>query len=149
MARFPDVDGFVLSGRRVRLPRDLPTGLVVVAFKRWHQRLVDDWIAWCHTEHPGLPVLEVPVISRSYRWQRPFIDGGMIAGIRDREVLARTITVYTDVAAVLHSLGLADDSTVAALVTGPDGVVRASVRGPLDRALASEHLDPAIAAISA
>lgn len=147
MVCFPDVDGFVLSGRRVRLPRDLPRGLVVVAFKRWHQRLVDDWIAWCEDAHPGLPVLEVPVISRSYRWQRPFIDGGMIAGIRDRAVLSRTVTVYTDVPAFLDSLGLADDSTVTALVTGPDGTVQASLRGPIDQALAHEHLDPAIAAI--
>jgi hypothetical protein len=142
---FPDVGGFVLSGRRVRLPRDLPDGLVVVAFRRRHQRLVDEWIAWAHEEHPGLPVVEVPVISRSWRWQRPFIDGGMIAGIRDRAVLARTITVYTDVGAFVRALDLPDDSTVAALLTGPDGVVRAQVRGPVDARLADTVLTPVIA----
>lgn len=146
VAHFPDVGGFVLSGRRVRLPHDLPSGLVVVAFKMWHQRLVDDWIAWAQHRHPDLPVVEVPVISRSFRWQRPFIDGGMIAGIRDRAVLARTITVYTDVGDFLRALGLPDDSTVAALLTGPDGVVAAQVRGPLDAAVADTVLSPAIEA---
>jgi hypothetical protein len=144
VAHFPDVGGFVLSGRRVRLPADLPSGLVVVAFKMWHQRLVDEWIAWAEQNHPDLPVVEVPVISRAFRWQRPFIDGGMIAGIRDRTVLARTITVYTDVGAFLRALDLPDDSTVAALLTGPDGVVSAQVRGPLDTDVARTVLSPAI-----
>lgn len=144
MAQFPDVGGFVLSGRRVRLPRDLPSGLVIVAFQRWHQRLVDDWIGWAEKVAPGVPVVEVPVLPRSYRWQRPFIDGGMIAGIRDPQVLARTITVYTDLAAFTASLDLPDTSTVAALVTGPSGVVSASVRGPVDTADADQVIAPAL-----
>jgi hypothetical protein len=143
VAYFPDVGGFVLSGRRVRLPRDLPSGLVVVAFRMWHQRLVDDWIAWCQTAHPHTPVVEVPVISRSFRWQRPFIDGGMIAGIRDRAVLARTITVYTDVGALCEALELSDTSTVAALVLDGADVV-ACVRGPVNDAAAERVLSPAL-----
>jgi hypothetical protein len=143
VAHFPDVGGFVLSGRRVRLPTDLPSGLVVVAFRMWHQRLVDDWISWCQTAHPHAPVVEVPVISRSFRWQRPFIDGGMIAGIRDRAVLARTITVYTDVGALCEALELPDTSTVAALVLDGADVV-ACVRGPVDDAEAARVLSPAL-----
>lgn len=143
MAHFPDVGGFVLSGRRVQLPRDLPSGLIVVAFAMWHQRLVDDWIAWCQSAHVDVPVVEVPVISRSWRWQRPFIDGGMIAGIRDRAVLARTITVYTDVGALCEALELPDTSTVAALVLDQGDVV-ACVRGPVDHAEAGRVLSPAL-----
>ena len=143
MAYFPDVGGFVLSGRRVRLPRDLPSGLTVVAFQMWHQRLVDDWISWCQTTHPDVSVVEVPVISRSFRWQRPFIDGGMIAGIRDRSVLARTITVYTDVDAMCEALDLPDTSTVAAVVLD-QGDVTAAVRGPVDEAEAARVLSPAL-----
>lgn len=146
MAYFPDVGGFVLSGRRVRLPRDLPAGLTIVAFQMWHQRLVDEWIAWCQNAHPDVPVVEVPVISRAFRWQRPFIDGGMIAGIRDRTVLARTITVYTDVDALCEALDLPDTSTVAALVLD-DGRVEACVRGPLDEAEAATVLSPALRAL--
>jgi hypothetical protein len=135
VARFPDVGGFVLAGRRVRLPSDLPEhSLTVVAFRKWHQRLVDGWIDWSQRNHPDLSAIEVPVISRGYRWQRPFIDGGMIAGIRDRQVLARTITVYTDVPAFLQALDLPDDSTVAALVLGRDGTVHACARGPVGSA---------------
>ncbi len=146
VAHFPEVNGFVLSGRRVRLPDDLAPGLVVVAFKMWHQRLVDEWIAWAQERHPDLPVVEVPVISRAFRWQRPFIDGGMIAGIRDRAVLSRTITVYTDVATFLQGLDVPDDSTVVALLTGPDGAVRAKVRGPWDRDVADSVISARIEA---
>jgi hypothetical protein len=37
---------------------------------------------------------------------RRFIDGGMTAAISDPDVLARTITVYTDVAAFQRSLAI-------------------------------------------
>ena len=56
VARFPDVGGFVLTGRRVRLPSDLPErSLTVVAFRKWHQRLVEGWIDWSQRNHPDLP----------------------------------------------------------------------------------------------
>lgn len=140
---FPDVGGFVLSGRRVRLPRDFPPdALIVVAFQRWHQRLVDEWIAWSAEQQPQIPVIEVPVLSRAYLVSRPFIDGGMIAGIRDKAVLSRTITVYTDAVALRAALGIPDASTVAAIRWASSAIAQVVV-GPVSDEAATRLLGQA------
>ena len=54
---------------------------------------------------------------------RRFIDGGMTAGIGDPDVLARTITVYTDVAAFQRLLATPSSNDVHALVVDRDGAI--------------------------
>ena len=132
------------------LPRDLPAErtLVLVAFRQWHQALVDRWIA--RAVAAGLPptirqapgrlpvaVVELPVLSWRWRPVRRVIDGGMTAGIGDPDVLARTITVYTNVAAFQAALAIPDSEDVHALVAQPDGTVLAHASGEPDRGWAS------------
>lgn len=134
-----------LAGDDLVLPRDLPAPLtlVVCAFRQWHQRLVDDWIAWAVDEVGVAPsplgldpaarsaVVEVPVLSRRYRPARRFIDGGMATGIGVPEVLARTLTAYADVAGFADAAGIASTRTIAAMVVRrPDGAVLAHASGP-------------------
>ena len=57
------------------------------------------------------------------------IDGGMTAGIGDPDVLARTITVYTDVRAFQAALGIPGSDDVHALVVRRDGTVLAHASG--------------------
>ena len=144
-ADFPAVDGRTLLGANVALPADFPADrtLAVVAFQRGQQSRVDRWIE--RAVAAGVPpttrgatgpipvaVVEVPVLSTQWRPVRRFIDGGMTAGIGDPEVLARTITVYTDVAAFQRSLAIPSSSDVHALVVERDGTILARVCGDPD-----------------
>ena len=76
----------------------------------------------------------MPVLSTQWRPVRRFIDGGMTAGIGDPDVLARTITVYTDVAAFQRSLAIPDSDDVHALVVTRDGAILARGQGDPDDA---------------
>ena len=146
-ARFPAVRGRSLMGLEVALPRDFPAELTlaVVAFQRWHQDQVDRWIA--RAVAAGIPpttrgaagpirvaVVEVPVLATGWRPARRFIDGGMTAGIGDPDVLARTITIYTGVAAFQRALGIPGSEDVHALVVRRDGTILARGRDDPDDA---------------
>jgi len=146
-ARFPAVSGRSLLGVEVPLPGGFPAAatLAVVAFQRWHQERVDRWIA--RAVAAGIPpttrgatgpvrvaVVEVPVLSTAWRPARRFIDGGMTAGIGDPDVLARTVTVYTNVAAFQRALAIPGSEDVHALVVRRDGTILAHGRGDPDEA---------------
>ncbi|HYN48148.1 MAG TPA: hypothetical protein VER83_04730 [Candidatus Nanopelagicales bacterium] len=145
VARFPAVVGHSLLGLRVLLPGGFPgeRTLAVVAFQQRQQEAVDRWIA--RAVAAGVPattrgvtgllpvaVVELPVLSTLWRPVRRFIDGGMAAGIGDPDVLARTITVYTDVAAFQRSLAIPDGGDVQALVVARDGAILARGHGEPD-----------------
>lgn len=101
--------------------------IVVVAFQRQHQRLVDSWVPWFEDQaaiDPGLRFYELPTIGRIWAPVRNFIDGGMAAAIRDPVILQRTLTVYGDVNRVTRPLGIEDRSTIALLLVDGSGHVR-------------------------
>jgi hypothetical protein len=144
-AQFPPVIGRSLLGVETALPGGFPAELTlaVVAFQRWHQDRVDRWIA--RAVAAGIPpttrgaaglapvaVVVLPVLSTAWRPARRFIDGGMTAGIGDPDVLARTITVYTNVAAFQRSLAIPGSEDVHALVVRRDGIILARGRGDPD-----------------
>lgn len=149
--------GRSLSGSDVHLPADFPAArtLALVAFQQRHQGCVDRWIARAEAAGvPGSPVdmgtdddtcvLEIPVLSTRWKMGRGFIDGGMASSIRVPRVLARTITVYTNVSAFQAMLGIADSAEVQACVVTPEGEVLARVPGePTDAAwqIVAESLD--------
>lgn len=141
-AHFPDVEGRALNGATYRLPSDLPAPrtLCVIAFRQMHQACVDRWITWA--EEAGIPgsplditngtdtcVVELPVISTRWRLGRRFIDGGMATSIKVPRVLARTITVYTDVERFQRALQIRDSSDVQAMVINLEGTVLARSNG--------------------
>lgn len=146
---FPRVEGRSLDGAEVCLPIGLPTQLTLclVAFKQRHQACVDQWIAGAEAAGvPGSPMdlqpddqaclVEVPVLGTQWRLGRRFIDGGMASSIRIPRVLARTITVYTDVGAFQRSLDIPGSNDVHAMVVTRDGEVLARAAGdPTDPAL--------------
>jgi hypothetical protein len=124
----------------------LPSGfpgdrtLVVVAFQRWQQTRVDLWIERAVAagvpattrgqKHPmPVAVVEIPALSTQWRPVRRLIDGGMTAGIGDPDVLARTITVYTDVRAFRRSLEIPSGEDVWAFVVTRDGSILARGHG--------------------
>ena len=154
---FPRVAGRSLAGAEMVLPDELPAPrtLALVAFQQRHQGCVDRWIARAEAAGvPGSPVdmspgdqtcvVEIPVLSTRWKVGRGFIDGGMAANIRIPRVLARTITVYTNVSAFQKVLGVSDSEDVQACVVTPSGEVLARVPGePTDAAwnVIAEALD--------
>ena len=146
-ARFPDVTGRTLLDAELQLPADLPgvRTLAVIAFRRNHQSTVDRWIE--RAVAAGIPptsrgaagplpvaVVEIPVLGAQWRVARRVIDGGMSSAIRDPDVLARTITVYTDATRFRRSLGIRGGDEVQALVVDRAGSVLARASGEPDEA---------------
>jgi hypothetical protein len=142
----------------VALPAGFPAErtLAIVAFQRWQQSRVDLWIeravaagvpATTRGQAPPIPVavVEIPALSTQWRPVRRFIDGGMTAGIRDPDVLARTITIYTDVRAFRRSLAIPDGEDVWAFVVTRDGSIVARGHGDPEAAA----WDPVAAALAA
>jgi carbon monoxide dehydrogenase subunit G len=132
--RLSPLSGRALDGREHDLPGDLakPHNVLVIAFRREQQRVVDQWLPWLidlEQRRPDVAVYEVPVLSSAYGPARWFIDGGMTRGIPDAAARARTITVYTDVRKVVDDLGLAGTDAIAVLVVEPSGRIRASETG--------------------
>jgi hypothetical protein len=126
---FPALQVRDLEGVDYVIPDDLPGGphVIILAFQRWHQSIVDRWKAPLEAiagSHPGTEVWEVPSISRAYRLFRSGIDGGMRAGIPDVSVRRHTLTAYTDLGALARALDLDTRDTVHVFVVDCDGSVR-------------------------
>jgi len=131
---FPSVTGRSLEGREYRLPGGFEgrANLVLIAFRREHQALVDTWMpaaARLEASYPDFRYYELPTIGRGYSLFRSFIDGGMRAGIPDSGARARTITLYIDKTDFRAALGLASEETVYALVVDERGLVVHSTDG--------------------
>ncbi|HVZ47655.1 MAG TPA: hypothetical protein VG916_02650, partial [Gemmatimonadaceae bacterium] len=66
---------------------------------------------------------ELPTLTRSYRWVRPMIDGGMARGIPDKRVRERTITLYIDKTPFKRALGIPDEDRIRVFLVGRAGRV--------------------------
>ena len=141
--RFPGVRARNLEGVDVDLPEGFAgdPNVVVIAFHRSHQGLVDSWIPWFDQQaavDPGLRFYEVPTIGRIWAPVRNLIDGGMAAAIRVPTILQRTLTVYGDVNRVTRPLGIEDRSTITLLLVDWSGDVRWRGAGGFSAALAQD-----------
>jgi hypothetical protein len=134
---FPTMNGRDLEGKEVVIPRDF-TGapnLLLVAFKRWHQILVDSWgncLSDLQKGHAGLEVWEVPTLSSGYKPFRSFIDGGMRAGIPSPQTRRHTLTVYTSLHDIGQKLALPDFETIHLYLLGADGSILWTGSGEYD-----------------
>jgi hypothetical protein len=136
-ATFPRLSARNLCGEDVTLPDgfDGDRNVVMVAFQRGQQELVDSWVPWLEDRaltDPGLRFFEIPTIGRIWAPVRNFIDGGMAAAIRDPVVLRRTLTVYGDITRVTRPLGIVDRSTISVFLVDRTGSVRWVGRGGFD-----------------
>ncbi len=126
--QFPTVSGDDLLRRRVTVPSGLEgkLKLLLIAFQRWHQDLVDSWlpaVAQLEARHPELRHYELPVLPSMGWLSRTFINEGMRAGIPDQHTRAATITLYTDKSAFMEALDLPGDHTIYVLLLDSDGNV--------------------------
>ena len=138
-ARFPALEGHDIDGRRLIIPAQLDGtyNLVLVAYERYHQRLVDSWIGSARElerRNGHLRVYEIPVI-RNMSWiRRKQLDFFMSQGISDPLARATTITVYTDVDRVNRSLRIPHSETIQLFLVDQSGAVYWRGAGPYDGA---------------
>ncbi|HUB42184.1 MAG TPA: hypothetical protein VMA72_25315 [Streptosporangiaceae bacterium] len=158
---FPQLRARDLDGREVLLPAELPAewNVVIVAFRRQQQSLVDSWVPWLQQHAAtasGLGFAELPAIGIAWQPARPVIDGGMAAAISDERARRRTLTVYTDLRRLTAPLGITDRNTIWLFLTDRAGRVRWHGCGGRDAASAAglaaalaEHAESAQAAAQA
>jgi hypothetical protein len=125
---FPAVRASNLNGRAFNLPADFEgqRNLVVVAFRRQQQALVDSWtpaIADLLARYADLRFYELPTISRGNPLFRAWLDGAMRGGIPDHQAREHTITLYLDKAAFRQALDLPHEDTIYALLLDRTGRV--------------------------
>lgn len=133
-AGFPPLRARSLTGRRYRLPEDLEgtRNLLLVGFEPWHQAPIDSWLPSLEAlgdADPGLRVYELVLAPRRLLPARPFIDGGMVRGIPDEAVRARTLTAYVGLGRVLPALGLPGTDQIALLLVDRAGHLGWTARG--------------------
>lgn len=133
---FPTVIGSSLSQVAHTLPGSLvhPRNLLLIAFKQRQQDDVNTWLpvaAEVAAEFGDLGVFELPVISRAYRPVSGFIDGGMRAGIPDRDVRDATITLYIDRGAFARALEIESFDAIVPMLVTPAGSILWRTVGPM------------------
>ena len=134
---FPEVEATSLAHKKFHLPADLECefNLVVVAFKQWHQNLVDTWIPSLQTlayQHPQLRVYELPTMPRFNPFVRYMIDSGMRGGIPDRSVRASTLCIYTNLDRFISAIEIPDLETIRLLLIDRSGEVLRRGQGGFD-----------------
>lgn len=135
---FPALEGHDIDGRKLVVPAQLDGSynLVVVAYERYHQRLVDTWIERARElerRNDHIRVYEIPVI-RNMSWiRRKQLDFWMSQGISDPLARATTITIYTDVDRINRSLRVPHSNNIRLFLIDQSGAVYWRGAGPYDR----------------
>ena len=128
LTMFPAVRASNLNGRPFELPGDFEgeRNLVILAFQREQQALVDSWspaIANLLARYADLRFYELPTIRRGNPLFRAWLDGAMRGGIPDRQARDHTITLYLDKAAFREALDLPHEETIYILLLDRGGHV--------------------------
>ena len=126
--KFPVVVGSNLSGKRYTLPQDFEGqyNLALTVYQRYQQGNVDSWgplLSQLAAKYPEFRYYELPTLP-NYGWiQQTFINGGMLGGIPDKTVRARTITLYLDVKRFNAALNLPTIDSIYALLVDRQGEI--------------------------
>ena len=113
---FPTIFGKNLNKQKKSIPDDYieKNLVVIVAFQRWHQELVDTMID--NLEKQNIQdthhIIELPVVSQLSLLRRMRLDAIMRAGIRDYTIRERTITIYTDKEEFKQKLGIGSEEEI-------------------------------------
>ena len=135
--KFPDISGENLEKKKYNIPYDLEGDLniVIVPFQRWHQSLVDEWSAFLNNierSNRNFRYYEVPTLNSGYKIMRFMIDGGMRAGIPDRSVRERTITLYTNKPLFEELLNINSEDTIYLFLIRRNGEILWRSEGEYD-----------------
>jgi hypothetical protein len=101
MEIFPEIQGQDLLGDNIKIPSQLKgeLNIIIIAFQRWQQDLIDSWnlfLEYLLRKYPKLEFYEFPIIRKMNFIYRAFINRGMRMGIPSEKTRSRTITLYID-----------------------------------------------------
>jgi hypothetical protein len=130
----PKVIGEDLLKNIIEIPHDLHGGrnILIVAFKQWHQKIVNTWVPFLEDlvgKMSDLEFYEIPTIRRMNFLYRSIINGGMRAGIPSHETRGRTITLYIDKKPFRKALDIADEDDVHIFLIEREGKILWSAMG--------------------
>jgi hypothetical protein len=133
--KLPTVEGNNLNRKRMVFPDDFAgeMNLVFIAFLRWHQELIDQWVpfvAQLAEQFPDLHYYEFPTLPRRGLLYRTFLNEGMRAGIPNPATRARTITLYLNKAAFKKALAIENEQNIWLYLFDRTGQVLWRVEGP-------------------
>ncbi|TXT55884.1 MAG: hypothetical protein BAJATHORv1_30267 [Candidatus Thorarchaeota archaeon] len=140
--RFPKVEGQNLLKEKKILPSDLSGDLniVIIAFQRWHQGLVNTWVPFLDSliqKKTNLNYYELPTIREMNPLFRRFIDGGMRSGIPSEDTRRRTITLYIEKEPFRKSLEIPDEENIHIYLIDQSGKVYWREEGEVSKEKAS------------
>ena len=120
-----------LNGKTVNLPADFsaPRTLLLVAFQREHQDLIDGWAQGLKLKPTDADWYELPVVGAMNPIGQKFLDGAMKSGIQGDDKRSRVITLYTDQKKWIAPLGKTKTDTIYIVVVDKDGEVTALQEG--------------------
>jgi hypothetical protein len=132
--KFPETSGSNLLRQKVTLPDDLQgeLNILLVAFYRWHQDLVDTWVptvSQLEGAYSGVRFYEIPVIQKMNFVYRTFINEGMRAGIPNQATRQKTITLYLNKEDFRRAVDIPDERTIWVLVIDRQGNILWRTKG--------------------
>ena len=130
---FPRIVAATLSGTTLVLPDSLDTslGIVMLAFRRHAQAVVDSWmtpLARRLAGHDVVRLYEVPMLAGGWRVMSGFIDNGMRSGIPAHKH-GMVATYYGDVHRVRAALGIHDLDSAYIYLMKADGEIQWHAEG--------------------
>jgi hypothetical protein len=134
---FPEIKGKNLENVKYTIPSDLEgdLNLIIIPFQQWHQSLVDQWVPFLDSmklKNSRFRYYEMPTLNESYISMRYIIDGGMRAGIPDRSVRERTITLYINKFKFKQSLGIKSEETIYLYLVDKKSIILWMSEGKFD-----------------
>ncbi len=138
--QLPRVESADLNGKKFVLPDDFsaPRTLLLVAFEREHQDLIDGWVKGLKLEETDKDWFELPTVGAMNPMRQKFLDGAMRSGIRGNAMRSRVVTLYTDQKKFIAPLGKTKTDTIYVVVAGKNGEVLALQAGAFDKAKAQK-----------
>lgn len=124
-----------LNGKTVTLPDDFsaPRTLLLVAFQRDHQGIIDGWVEGLKLKPTDKDWFELPVVGAMNPIGQKFLDGAMRSGIAGDDKRSRVVTLYTDAKKWIAPLGKTKTDTIYVVVVAKNGEILGVQDGTFDK----------------
>ena len=135
---FPSMQGKALTGKKFEAPADFDAqhNLVIIAFLREQQELVDTWMprmAALEDSLESFSFYEFPVLPQMNAFTRWFIYQGMRSGVVSEAARERTVTFHLDKEAFKQHLGIETENAIHLFLVGRDGDILWKTTGEWDQ----------------
>lgn len=135
--QFPDLSAETLAGDSIRFPDDVQGTytLLVLAFKRGAQPLVDSWLdpfIQRYSNNKLVDYYEIPMISGGWKVLSGWIDSGMRSGVPGAKH-GHVATYYGPLKSYIRQLKIEDLRDSYVFLLNPNGQIIWSANGKADK----------------